>query len=155
MLHIFFRIWKRIPSIHHRPIFQCPTSTHYPGRVLRHLRQKFPSESGISPYLRSHRNPLQCFPHRQVENVYLVTLWTLVPILILMNAITQDLLIKLEMGKKKAIRLGKVMSPLKSEVKKDKSVSLHYRPQTNQGGRSIAWKFRYHFCQMSDENLAA
>ena len=37
-----------------------------------------------------------------------------------MNAITQDLLIKLEMGKKKAIRLGKVMPPLKSEVKKTK-----------------------------------
>ena len=51
-----------------------------------------------------------------------------------MNAITQDLLIKLEMGKKKAIRLGKVMPPLKSEVKKTKV--YHYimdHKQTREG----------------------
>ena len=51
-----------------------------------------------------------------------------------MNAITQDLLIKLEMGKRKAIRLGKVMPPLKSEVKKTKV--YHYimdHKQTREG----------------------
>ena len=63
-----------------------------------------------------------------------------------MNAITQDLLIKLEMGKKKAIRLGKVMSPLKSEVKKTKV--YHYimdHKQTREG--AALQEFRDHFCQ--------